>query len=211
MKLQIVIPSARDHKPSFVSSICGLVRKLATADLEAFDMFIMQGASVLPKARNTALRQAIEKGFTHVLFLDDDMVFPPSLVHDLARHNLGVIGVNYTRKTDDRYPQTHDLDGNPVKSIDRVGVEEVGWIGFGAVLIKLDVLKDIPDPLFQMVWHPDRQDFLGEDYFFCWKVRSFGVPIYVDHDVSKKIAHIGDFAFTELPAEPIYDHRKEVA
>lgn len=199
MKLSICIPSARDWKPAFGASLCGLVRKL-TLDGVEFDLHIMQGASVLPRARQLGIDRAKSEGFTHVLFLDDDMMFANDLVDDLSSHGLDVVGVNYVNKNPmGPQPQTHGLDGQPVHSLDRVDVQEVGWIGFGAVLIKLDAVKDIPAPLFEMRWLEERGSFVGEDFYFCGKVRAHGVKIHVDHGASNKVMHVGDFGYREQP------------
>jgi hypothetical protein len=36
---------------------------------------------------------------------------------------------------------------------------------------------------------------MGEDVFFCKKARELGHKIYIDHDVSHEIGHIGTFEF----------------
>jgi len=35
-----------------------------------------------------------------------------------------------------------------------------------------------------------------EDFYFCKKLRANGVSVYVDHDVSQEVAHVGDFEYT---------------
>jgi hypothetical protein len=200
MKILVAIPSCRDWKPSFGSSVIGLVHRACKSGLD-FNMYIMQGSSVLPKARQGAVRKAIEEGYTHILFLDDDMQFPQSLLDDLIKHNVDIVGINYTRKTDDPVTQTHGLDGQPVRSLGKKGLQEVGWIGFGAVLINLDAVKDIQNPLFETRWMPERNDFIGEDYYFCGKARTHGLKIYIDHDLSNQCAHVGDFSYREWPQD----------
>lgn len=203
VKLQIAIPSCRDWKVQFGASICGLVHKTAAngiqgVELEGFSMNVMQGASVLPRARQLAVDAANKAGFTHILFLDDDMRFPSDLLDDLFRHDTDIVGINYVRKNPDSpSPQTHDMDGQPLSSKGKQGAEEVAWIGFGAVLINLDAVKNIEAPLFEMRWLPERNDFIGEDFYFCGKVRAHGLKILVDHDASNKAAHIGDFPYKE--------------
>lgn len=196
-RVYIAIPSARDWKPHFGASLCGLVRK-ATQDRIDIEMNAMMGTSVLPKAREGALRHAIALGFTHLLFLDDDMAFPPSLLSNFLAAEKDVVGVNYVNKNPQGpLPMTHALDGQSVSSKDKIGLEEIGWLGFGAVLISLASVKDIEAPLFEMRWMAERNDFIGEDYYFCGKVRAHGVKIYVDHDISAKMGHVGDFVFRE--------------
>lgn len=194
MRILVAIPSCRDWKPSFGSSLIGLVHYSRHIE---FDVYIMQGASVLPKARQNAVRKAIEQGYSHILFLDDDMSFPSDLMEKFLSHNLPVVAANYTRKTRNATTQTCGIDGQVVKSFGKTGVEEAGWVGFGAVLIRLEDIKDIENPLFETRWMPERNDFVGEDYYFCGKVRTHGIKIYIDHDVSNKTSHIGDYAYRE--------------
>lgn len=194
MKLAIAIPSCRDWKPAFGSSLVGLVRYLSGR--MDFDMNIMQGASVLPRARQMAVEWARSINATHLLCIDDDMKFPPDIAEKLLVHDEGIVACNYVTKGACK-PIVHDLDGKPLTSSDRIGVQEVGWVGFGMVLIKLEAIKDIPMPLFEMRWLDDRKDFMGEDFYFCGKARAHGVKIYVDHDASTNIGHIGDYVYGE--------------
>lgn len=191
MKTYICVPSCRDWKPHFGASLCGLVRKM-TLDGVDFDMLAMMGTSVLPKARQIAVDHAIQNNFTHILFLDDDMAFSADLYQSLSKHSLPVVAANYSNKSSDPKPQTHGIDGLPLYSHEKIGIEEAGWVGFGAVLIDLASIKDIPKPLFEMRWMEDRQAFIGEDYYFCGKVRAHGLKIYIDHDISQNMGHVGD-------------------
>lgn len=194
MKVYACIPSCRDWKPHFGSSLCGLVRQM-TLDSVDFIINAMMGTSVLPKARQLALEHAIQEGFTHVLFLDDDMSFGPDLFRTLANPGEAVVGANYSNKSAQRNPQTHSLEGQPVSSNGQTGCQEVGWIGFGAVLIELAALAEVPKPWFEMRWMEDRQSFIGEDYYFCGKLRAHGVKIHVHHDAH--CGHVGDIVYRE--------------
>lgn len=191
MKLYIAIPSCRDWKPQFGASLCGLVRKINAQ----FTVNCMVGTSVLPKARQLAMEHAIENGFTHILFLDDDMAFQADLFDRLSSHRLPIVGANYSNKSPQCNPQSHGVDGKPLSSKDKAGAEEAGWIGFGAVLIDLSVMKDVPKPWFETRWLPERNSFMGEDYYFCGKVREHGIKIYIDHDA--KVTHVGDYHYRE--------------
>lgn len=195
MKLAVAVPCCRDWKAAFGSSMIGLVRHLERKQLD-YDMHIMQGASVLPKARQQAIEWAKSIQATHLLCIDDDMQFSTDVVDCLLAHDVDVIGCNYVSKAT-RLPLVHGVDGQAVASNDRLGIEEIGWLGFGMVLIKMDAIKDIPAPLFETRWMEDRKDFIGEDFYFCGKVRAHGVKIYVDHDASQNITHIGDAYYRE--------------
>lgn len=194
MKVYIAIPSCRDWKPHFGASLCGLVHRMTLAGVD-FDINAMVGTSVLPKARQMAMEHAIELGFTHILFLDDDMQFSVDLFEKLSACNLPIVAVNYSNKSPQTNPQAHGLDGQPLSSVGKSGIEEAGWVGFGAILIDLSIMANVPKPWFETRWLPERNSFIGEDYFFCGQIRNAGHKIYINHDI--KVSHVGDFAYRE--------------
>ena len=63
------------------------------------------------------------------------------------------------------------------------------------MLIKADVFKKMSEPWFETPWRTDARGYIGEDVFFCNKAKSIGYKIYIDHNVSKEIGHIGTFEF----------------
>lgn len=206
VRLALSTPSCRDWKPSFGASLCGLIRKVSTegirgVDLKSFDLSILQGASVLPRARQSSVDWAVNIGATHLLCIDDDMQFPANILDDMFKYDIDVQALNYSRK-DPHAPLclTHGLDGKAVSSKNWDGLEEiqeVAWVGFGVVLIKLDAIREVPPPLFEVRWMDDRKDFVGEDFYFCGKIRAHGAKIYVNHTASQRVRHIGDFAYWE--------------
>lgn len=195
MKLAVTVPSCRDWKSAFGSSMIGLVRFLERSAID-YDVNIMQGASVLPKARQKSIEWAASINATHLLCIDDDMAFSADTVQSLLSRDVDVVACNYVGKGTGK-SLTHAINGEVLPSLDALGLQEVGWVGFGMILIKLDAIKNIPAPLFETRWMEERKDFVGEDFYFCGKVRAHGVKIYVDHDASQNISHIGDFAYRE--------------
>ena len=203
MKLVLNVPCCRDWKAAFGASLCGLIHRTTSEGingikLDGFAMNIMQGASVLPRARQLAVSSAIQSGATHLLCLDDDMQFPSDILDNLVKHDVDICAVNYSTKGPKPQPQTHDLEGKPQSSIGKTGLEEVAWVGFGIILIRLDAIKNIPAPLFETRWMKEKNDFVGEDYYFCGKVRAHGVKIHIDHDASNKVSHVGDYYYKEV-------------
>ncbi len=199
MRVYIAVCSSRDWKPRFGGSLCGLIDACHKGGkIETF-LNILQGASVLPRARQLAIQEAMKGDYSHILMLDDDMMFPSDLLASFLSHDVSIVGINYARKNPQTpTPMTCDLDGKIVPSKGKTGVEEIGWLGFGAILINLDAIKPIELPWFEMRWMNETNDFMGEDYYFCMKARTHGVKLYVDHDVSAKCAHIGDYPYIEV-------------
>ena len=71
----------------------------------------------------------------------------------------------------------------------------------GAMLERASVYKKLGLPFFSIGYSQAAQDFFGEDVFHAHKLREAGVKIYVDHDVSKEVKHIGNFEFSNEHAE----------
>lgn len=196
-KIYTAVPSGRDWKPLFGNSLASLMYLSGRHGIQLC-LNCIQGNHIT-KARQLAVRDAIAGGFSHILFFDDDMKFPPDTLIKLLRHDVDAVSINYVRKDiNNNTPLVLGLDGLPVSSKGKNGIEEIGWIGFGGVLIKLELLKQIPDPIFSMPWIAERNDWLTEDFFFCKIFREHGGRIFVDHDLSNQSAHIGDFYYKEV-------------
>ena len=79
---------------------------------------------------------------------------------------------------------------------DVTGIEQVETVGFGVVLIKAEVFKQLAWPWFIQPWHDEAQHHVGEDIAFCMRCKEANVPIYVDHDLSWAVRHIGSHEFS---------------
>lgn len=201
MKLLIGTPSSRDWKFEFSISMLNLTNYLGRKGVNGqpckVDMHLLAAASLLPAARQAIFDHAVSGGFTHLFMVDDDMKFPRDIIDRFAKHDVDFVAANYVSKGDNGRPTAMGA-GVTIHSAGVTGIKEVGWVGLGCCLLKMtDVIKAIPPPHFEVRWLPDRNAYLGEDLEFCEKMREKGVKIYVDHDVSHDIGHIGDKTWSE--------------
>ena len=81
------------------------------------------------------------------------------------------------------------------------GLEAVDAMGFGVVLMRTDLVVGFARPRFRHGLNA-RDGDIGEDIMFCRTVRAAGHSIYIDHDLSKGIGHIGQYNF-QYQAEPV--------
>lgn len=179
---------------------------VAGRKLEAVGFRLRPGSSLLPKARQEILNTACRDDFTHLLFIDDDMTFPADLVDRLVAHEKRVVGVNAVRKR--QYLLLHtavDMEGGLLDSRKKSGLEEVLRMGLGVVLIDLKSVREIPPPHFEGGWAPEVDDYTGEDYGFCRTMIAAGEKLYIDHDLSREIGHIGQAVYSHQ----YYQHLKE--
>jgi hypothetical protein len=202
MKLLVAIPSNRDWKVAFGQSLLGLAAHVFKLGIET--LFLPSiNVSLLPLARQAYLNRAIEEDFTHLLFIDDDMKFSTEAFDFLISRNVDIVAANYTRKdNEDEFKgvplkTTASKDGMLLFSNNKSGCEKVDSCGFGFCLIKIDSIKKIPEPHFEIVWDKVEKRYIGEDTRFCEILNEHNIDIHIDHDASRHVSHIGDYFFHE--------------
>lgn len=152
-------------------------------------------------------KSAIKHGCSHLLFLDDDMKIPMDTLGRLLSHGLPIVAANCVRKElpPRSTAKAFDERGSCVWTTkDSNGIEEVKSVGTGIMLIETGVFKKLPEPWF--CEDPVKQ--LGEDIFFCNLARAHGYKIFIDHDISKRVSHMGTFEFTHMLTDQ-WDTSKE--
>ena len=143
--------------------------------------------------RNYIVATAIRNGCTHLLFVDDDMVFPPETLRKLLDGDLDIYGTIAHPRDITNNTTVVDKEG---KIVNRNNIPkftfECSHLG-GIFLIKLDIFKHIPQPWFAT--EADKNGFttMGEDAYFCKKAIESGYKIWCNPSI--KIGHIGDFSF----------------
>ena len=162
---------------------------------DAIALKINQGTLIQNQRADLCL-EAMREDCTHVLFIDSDMTFPQDMVGRLLAHDKDVIATNCARRRMPTGPTARGLNGELIYSMpDSTGLEEVESIGMGVMLISRKVFENLSEPWFETPWRTDKRGYIGEDVFFCRKATAAGFKIYIDHDVSKEIGHIGTFEF----------------
>jgi len=164
--------------------------------------------SMLPQSRETMVKMALRtEGATHVLFVDSDMTFPRDLLNRLLAHKKPVVGCNCTTRVSPIMPVAHDLHGKRISSIGKSGLEAVQQTGMAVMLISTEFVKRMRPPLFLMEWVPEYNAYCGEDVYFSAKVQDLGERVYVDHDLSREVGHIGTRVCTHSMVESMGDDK----
>ncbi|HYE38150.1 hypothetical protein [Methylocaldum sp.] len=194
------IPSGPDWKADFALSVVGLVAAatrplIGGGRIEMLRIHNTKG-SILPKSREMLVKLAQKEGATHLLFVDSDQTFPAYLLHQLLRHDKDIIAANCVTKVIPANPTARQFSetefaGTLVDSREKSGIEKVWRVGTGVMLIKMSVFDRIAQPWFPITWNESLQDYTGEDWNFCQSCQEAGIDIWIDHDVSKQIGHIG--------------------
>jgi len=151
-------------------------------------------ATYIHMGREYFLEASMLQGATHVLWLDTDMSFPPETAIRLALHEQPIVACNYlTRDGTGRF--TAKRDGQRIATTaESTGLEAVDSVGFGVLLMRVDAALKVSRPRFRHGLNATEGD-IGEDHMFCRALRAAGHDIFIDHDVSKEIGHIGQHTY----------------
>ena len=173
----------------------------AKSDVDKYIDSCMVYSSDLVTNRHMLVSKAFQFEATHMLFWDDDVKVPPDAIVRLVNHGLPIVAINYPKKEISAPPtafiDTDEYVGPCFTQKHHTGLQAVSSCGFGFMLIRMDVLQAMKTPLFQFTQEgPEGIKTETEDVFFCRKAREAGFDIVIDHDLSKRCAHIGDWEYT---------------
>jgi hypothetical protein len=166
---------------------------------DAISLKISEGTLIANQRAELSL-DAMREGCSHILFIDSDMRFPQDMISRLLAHDLDIVATNCARRRMPTGPTAQIYKENGDRELvwsmpDSTGLQEVGSVGMGVMMIKAGVFKALSEPWYETPWRHDKRGYIGEDVFFCRKAREAGFKIWIDHDVSKEIGHIGMFEF----------------
>jgi hypothetical protein len=147
--------------------------------------------------REWFLEAAIKQCATHVLWLDTDMSVPRETAVLLALHEQPIVACNYrVRQASGLFTAFRDEARVPTTTAS-TGLEAVEYVGMGAMLMRTDVVAGLGRPWFRHGLNEFGGD-VGEDVMFCRGLGRAGYPIYIDHDLSKQVEHIGQHRYPTL-------------
>lgn len=210
VNLAILVPSQDYWVADFAVSVLAMQQMLSYHPIgDGFRMnLINERGSLIDYQRENLALKALEMGATHTLWLDSDMRFPPDIVHKLIKHDTPMVACNYVKRAVPAMPNSKGLDGKLIATNrDTTGLQVAESAGFGVALIKAEVFEKMPRPWFDQVWM-DRDgeiDKMGEDVFFFKKARVNGFTLFVDHDASQHIGHVGTFEYSNAMCEATWD------
>lgn len=194
MKMLIGVPTTGQVEIEYVNSILKLSRTI-NADIQH------SSGSLVYAARNDFVKAAIDGEYTHLMFIDSDMVFNADALNVLLHHDKDIVsGSIFSRVkpyqpcfyTKLRLGEPGEIECERVKTL-QDGLQEVEGVGTAFLLVKTKVYQDIIDKLNIYPFHPIPG--YGEDLSFCVRARQCGYKIYVDNDLI--IGHIGKVVVTK--------------
>lgn len=205
VRLLIAVASGRGWCADFGFSLAHVMLNLGMnklgGRLEDVKLAVTRQA-YLVAARNDHMMMAIAEGFTHILYLDDDMTFPGDIVERLLAADKPVITCNYRKKNVKGLDYVcSTLAGEMLSSTTKTGLEQIGAMGLGMTLIKVDAVRNIPPPFFAVIWQKGLGTYLIEDGVFSLLLREHRVELWCDHDTSRHVGHVGEVQFNVPPVQ----------
>lgn len=147
-----------------------------------------QGGDIV-SARTFCAQEAIEKGDTHILFIDSDMSFPPDTLKRLLAHDKDIVTVEYSRR---KLPP--DSVTQPLEERSETELYKGKVIGAGCLLIKTSVFEKITKPWFNFGRDATGAVVIGEDTWFARSAMDAGIDAWIDPTI--KVGHVGEYIYT---------------
>jgi hypothetical protein len=134
-------------------------------------------------ARNLIREVLLRGDYTHLLFLDQDVILPPCGLERLLSHRLPVISGVYCKQLgvvryamlvlQNRRPDSSGLIVTPIDEIDEGDVLEIEAAGFGCLLLERRLCQSTD-------FRYDRHGTKDADLIFCADIRAHGFQIFCD-------------------------------
>lgn len=154
------------------------------------------GRLLTPAAREALTDHALASGMDWMLMIDDDMIIPMDLFEKLYDHQVDIVApIAFTRNaphmaviykcesgwdpvTKNDYFINHFVRNYPEETLVKCDA-----VGFGAVLIDMNVIRRMKKPYFMSTCGT------GEDILFCYNAqKQAGAKVYMDTSV--KLGHL---------------------
>lgn len=187
MKTLIAIPCMDEIDVGFVQSLMDLQTVGETKT------YFLSG-SLIYEARERLAAMAVNNGFDHILWLDSDQMFKPTLMIDFVSSEKDIVTGVIPMRRPPYIPCVYKIKDDELKQVTELGdrLFEVDGCGFGAVFMKTEILQKCFDKYktcFQPIYG------YGEDLSFCLRVKELGYKIYADPRID--IGHIAKTVITK--------------
>ena len=194
-RVAICVPVRDNVTAAFSFSLAMLLKKCGETDRKT-SLHMVIGSEIASQRQQLAT-EALSTECTHILWLDSDMRFPNTIIESLLLHEKDIVACNYSTRVAPHIPVAFTSKQDMSQRLyDQTGLNKVTAVGMGCMLVKRNVFNDMELPYFGVEWNHDYTSLIGEDLFFANKADNAGYDIWIDSDLSNKIAHVGTRAYT---------------
>lgn len=197
--VNIMIPAFEQVYAEFAECLVKAVQHTEKCGIRTTVSFL--AGSYISQARRELAHQFLEGKDEWAFWLDGDMKFSADSITRMISRDKKIIGCNYRRR---RYPKTTftAANGNLMNLIEvqttdaSPEIESVNYLPGGMMLVHRSVYETISQPYYAVQYNARFNLEVGEDCFFCEKVRAAGIELWIDHAVSRDVSHIGAFSYS---------------
>lgn len=192
-RVAIAVPLFEAISPLAMMNLIALIRNTVASGLVR-GIFFTNGL-FYDVARNTLVRAVLDSAqrFTHILWIDSDMVVPPDSLNRLLATNEPIVGGLYHTKRGDLHPAVFTVDPVVAVEMPGSGLTQVDGFGLGCALVQRTVYEEMASTYRDERWHEFSYG-AGEDTFFFKRCKRMGVPVWLDTDL--RCGHVVDYAVT---------------
>ena len=185
-RLLIAVPCTDYMHADFVKSLVNMTSHLQREGI-AHEVVLHVGTLVY-LGRDSLCCKAMNDGFTHILFIDSDMVFHETAVEDLAFCGKDfVCGAFQSRRPP--YGSCIFTSLKPAERVEKDGYGtkpfRVAGCGMAFTMISSEILRNVKNK-FGTCFTPTKE--FGEDLAFCWRANETGAEIWCEP--TARIGHI---------------------
>lgn len=208
IRVAICVPCHDEVKAMFSYDLAQMVGATSRHPEIELSIVFLRGTLIAGQREKLAVH-AVNDGATHILWLDSDMRFPPDTLLRLMMRDQPIVGANYTtRRPPIKFVALARHTGSSAIEVvtDEFtsGIQSVEFTGMGVMLTATDVFRSMDHPWFLIEYMGDASGGheSGEDVFFCRFARASGYPVFIDHDLSKEVRHMGELEFEVRHVDP---------
>ena len=182
-RVLIAIPTAKYIEPQTFKSIYDLeIPTGITVDFQYFYGYRID------QIRNLIAHWVVN-GYDYLFAVDSDISFPPDTLRRLLGHDKDIVSGIYRQRLPEqklevyKFNEVGGVSNIPWNEIRSRGLVEIAGCGFGCVLVKNVVLREVGAPQFEYHIALDHNHTVSEDVDFCRKAQDRGFRIWADTDV----------------------------
>lgn len=148
-------------------------------------MLTYPAAKPITNNRNTIVQKFLATDCDYLMMIDSDVI-PPANILNLADFDKDIITpLMFVKQKGTLIPLflNRNKDGmyDAADYLRKTGLQEVDATGTGCIIIKREVLENIKHP-FENVYDEDGVKTLGNDFYFCQRVKKLGYRVWVHLD-----------------------------
>ena len=183
-KIGVCIPLYGSVPASFFVNFINRIHDLYNQNKYDIQIF-MKASTIIDKARNELVRDALDHKCDYVMFIDSDMILPKGAVENLMEMDVDIASGLYFAKGKPYLPVARIKDGDRhffLEDFDYNKIMEVQGVGMGCCLINTKVFKDLKFPYFKLEWRvtEGKQYQIAEDLYFCDNAVEKGYKVHLN-------------------------------